>query len=161
MTGMFDDDDYYTGPPLNADLVRRAEKSLGVRLPVGYIELLSERNGGVLRRRCCPTEFATSWADDHFEIQALLGIGGEQGIDSLSGLGSADRIAEWEYPKVGVVIFDMPSGGHDTVMLDYTQSDQNEEPAVVYVDEDRIPKRVADSFNEFIAKLKSCADMNQ
>ncbi|WP_156038378.1 SMI1/KNR4 family protein [Actinoalloteichus caeruleus] len=74
-------------------------------------------------------------------------------MDSSSGLGSADLIAEWGYPDVGVVICDMPSGGHDVVMLDYSQSGPYGEPSVAYVDEDRIPRTVAGSFEEFLARL--------
>ena len=80
----------------------------------------------------------------------LLGISGEWGIDSTSGLGgSAYLIAEWDYPPIGVVIGLTPSGGHDTVMLDYSESGPAGEPAVAYVDEDRIPRRVASSFTAF------------
>jgi SMI1-KNR4 cell-wall len=122
--------------------------------------VLSQRNGGLLRRRCCPTKFRTSWADDHFEIRALLGVGGEWGIDSSSGLGSADLITEWEYPEIGVVICDMPSGGHDAVMLDYSESGPEGEPSIAYIDEDRIPRRAANSFEEFIARLVLCKASN-
>ncbi|WP_374205695.1 SMI1/KNR4 family protein [Crossiella sp. S99.2] len=95
MTGLFEDDDYYTGPPLEADMIRRAEDDLGARLPSSYVEVLYQRNGGVPRSRCCPTEFGTSWAPDHIQISAILGIEGEWGINSSSGQGSPDMIAEW------------------------------------------------------------------
>ena len=133
-----EDGDYYTGPPLDVEMVRRAERFLGVKLPNSYVDLLHGRNGGVPLRRCCPTEFSTTWAPDHIEIAAIRGIGGEWGIDSTSGLGSVEMIAEWGYPEVGVVVCDMPSGGHDAVMLDYSESGPAGDPAVVYVDEDRI-----------------------
>ena len=89
------------------------------------------------------TRFKNSWAPDHIEIQALRGIGGKWGIDSKTGLGSRDLILEWGYPDIGVVICDMPSGGHDTVMLDYSTCGPTGEPAVAYVDEDRIPRQLA------------------
>jgi hypothetical protein len=100
-----------------------------------------------------PTTFATSWAPDHFQIKAIRGIGGEWGIDSPSGLGNADMISEWGYPKIGVVFCQTPSGGHDTVMLDYSASGLEGEPAVAYIDEDRVPRRVADTFADFMKKL--------
>jgi hypothetical protein len=152
LTELFEDGDYYTGPPLDSDMLRRAEDTLGVRLPRSYADVLFQRNGGALRRRCFPTEFRNSWADDHIEIRALLGIGGQRGIDSWSPA----MIAEWGYPDVGVVIGDLPSGGHDTVMLDYSESGPDGEPAVVYVDEDRVPRRIASSFDEFLSGLVSC-----
>lgn len=135
MVDLFEHDSTYTGPPITADMVTRAEQVLGRSLPRSYVEMLSLRNGGVPLRRCYPTRFPTSWADDHFEIRAILGIGGNWGIDSSSGHGSIDLIAEWEYPDIGIVICDTPSGGHDTVMLDYTDSGPDNEPSVSYIDE--------------------------
>ncbi|MGW2597331.1 SMI1/KNR4 family protein [Streptomyces klenkii] len=160
MTELFEDGDYYTGPPLDSEMVRRAEEDLGVRLPRSYVELLRRRNGGVPRHRCCPTSFPTSWADDHFEISGIRGIGGVWGIDSSSGRGSSYLIAEWGYPEIGVVICDTPSAGHDTVMLDYSECGPDGEPAVAYIDEDRIPRRVAQSFGEFFARLIPCGSID-
>lgn len=81
---LFEDDDYYTGPRLDGEMIWRAEEELGVRLPCSYIEMLRLRNGGTPQRRCFPTTFPTSWADDHFEISGIRGIGGSWGIDSSS-----------------------------------------------------------------------------
>lgn len=151
---MFENDDYYTGPPVDAEMVQHAERRLGLRLPRAYLDVLAQQNGGVLTRRRFPTDFATSWAPDHFEVRALLGIGGDWGIDAESGLGSSDQIKEWGYPDIGIVVCDTPSGGHDAVMLDYSGCGRCGEPAVVYVDEDRVPRRVAASFAQFIASLE-------
>jgi hypothetical protein len=159
MVGPFEESDYYTGPPLDSDMIRRVEEDLGVRLPRGYVELLLQRNGGIPRRRCYPTTFPTSWADDHFEISGIRGIGGVWGIDSSSGRGSSYLIAEWGYPEIGVVICDTPSAGHDTVMLDYSENGPRGEPAVAYIDEDRIPRRIAASFDEFLARLVPCGSL--
>lgn len=157
MDELFSDEMFYTGPPLNQAAVARAEADLGVRLPKAYAEALLRRNGGELRRQCHPTPFPTSWAPDHFKVLALLGIGGEWGIDSTAEAGSAYLIAEWGYPEIGVVIAETPSAGHDTVMLDYTACGQDGEPSVVYVDDDRVPRKVADTFAEFLANLSDCA----
>lgn len=155
VTDFFEDSDYYTGPQLCDELVRHAEAELAVRLPSSYVELLYERNGGVPSLRCCPTLFETSWAPDHFEISAILGIGGQWGVAASPGGGSAYMISEWGYPDIGVVICETPSAGHDTVMLDYSESGPGGEPAVSYIDEDRVPRRVADSFGDFLAQLVS------
>jgi hypothetical protein len=113
------------------------------------VELIRERNGGVLRDTCYPTDFRTSWAADHFQVDVILGIGFENGIDAES----AYLIEEWEYPPVGVVLGMTPSAGHDTVMLDYATAGPDAEPAVVYVGDDRVPHRVAGSFGQFLAGL--------
>jgi hypothetical protein len=61
-----------------------------------------------------------------------------------------------DYPDIGVVIGVTPMAGPDTVMLDYSSVGPGGEPAVVYVGEDRVPRRVADSFGEFVDGLVSC-----
>jgi hypothetical protein len=149
---LFDDGSYYTGPDVDSDMMRTAEDSLGFRLPRSYVDLLFQCNGGSLRRRCYPTPFANSWAPDHIGVRAILGIGGDRGIDKMSQY----LIDEWGYPNVGVVIADLPSGGHDTIMLDYSGSGPRGEPVVVYVDEDRVPRKIAESFDAFIAGLVAC-----
>jgi len=142
----------WIGPPLDAEMVRRAEETLGVRLPRRYVEILRQQNGGVLKDNCCPTSFRTSWAADHFQVDVILGVGYEDGLDAQS----ADLIEEWGYPNIGVVFGVTAAAGPDTVMLDYSASGSEGEPAVVYVGEDRVPRRVADSFDEFLTSLVSC-----
>ncbi|GLW92705.1 SMI1/KNR4 family protein [Actinokineospora globicatena] len=154
MTSYFEGAELRTGPPVSDAMIRSAEVELGFSLPRSYVELIKQANGGLLRHRCFPVSFPTSWAPDHFEIRSLIGIGGERGIDAQ--FGSKYMIEEWEYPDVGVVICDLPSGGHDTVMLDYRECGVTGEPAVVYVDEDRVPRRVAGTFAEFLAILRDC-----
>lgn len=158
MSELFEDSDYYTGPSLNEEMVRGAEAELGVRLPRAYLDLLSVRNGGTPRNQCVPTPFPTSWAPDHFQITGILGLGGEWGIDSDTG--SKYLVPEWGYPDIGIVVCDTPSAGHDTVMLDYTDCGPNGEPAVAYIDEDRVPRRVADSFAAFIDALVPCDEFD-
>jgi hypothetical protein len=153
-SGFFRDSDYFTGPSLTHDMVVAAEAVVGRKLPASYVDLLAERNGGSPVRRCFPTAFPTSWASDHFEVSAIVGVGGMWGIDA-DLLGSVSLVAEWGYPDIGVVIAHTPSGGHDTVMLDYTDEEAGE-PRVVYVDEDRVPKVVAGSFADFIDRLLPC-----
>jgi hypothetical protein len=156
MTTVFKDSDYYTGPALTAAVIHQAEESLGVHLPERYVSLLHEKNGGILRQACFPTSFPTAWADNHFKIQAILGLGGHWGIDSNSGQGSADQIIEWGYPNIGVVFCDMPSAGHDAVMFDYSTCGPSGDPCVVYIGEDRTPRLIAENFEQFLSRLVSC-----
>jgi hypothetical protein len=148
------------GPPLDAGgaMVRRAEDVLGVRLPASYVAALRAQNGGYLQHTCCPTGFRSTWAPDHIGVDMLYGIGAgnEWGIDH--DLGSRYLIAEWDYPDIGVVAFGTPSGGHDTVMLDYTNLGPDGEPTVAYVDEDRVPRTISSSFAEFLAVLRPESD---
>lgn len=152
-TGLFSSSPFYDGPRLTEAQVSAAEQELGVTLPRSYVGLLSIRNGGKLLRNCFATNFSTSWAPDHFKVRALLGIGGEWGIDASGGVGSRYLTREWDYPDIGVVIVETPSGGHDTVMLDYTASGPDGDPRVAYIDEDRVPRVISSTFEEFINGL--------
>lgn len=149
-------EDHFTGPSVTEALIVDAQARLGYELPSSYVELLRVQNGGKPNNRIFHTGFPTSWAPDHFEILAIRGIGGPWGIDTPGGLSSASLISEWGYPPIGVVICEMPSGGHDTVMLSY--EDPRNEPAVVHVDEDRQPKLVATTFAEFVDQLVNEAE---
>jgi hypothetical protein len=152
---VFEENDYFTGPPLTDESIRLAETELGYRLPDSYKSLLRQRNGGVPTRRCIRTTFRTSWAPDHFRIDAILGLGGAWGLDSVPG-GSAYMIEEWGYPAIGLVICTTPSAGHDTVMLDYRSCGPEGEPAVAYIDEGSPPQVIAANFSEFLDLLEPC-----
>lgn len=154
----FNNDTIGAGPELTDDLVAQAEAKLGLRLPSSYVALLRQQNGGIPVRRCFPMTCPTSWAPDHIEVSMLLGIGFEQGIDG--DLGSAYLVHEWGYPDIGIVIFDTPSAGHDTIMLDYSECGPNGEPRVVYVDEDRSVLPVARDFASFVAALVDCFQLS-
>ncbi|WP_197675721.1 SMI1/KNR4 family protein [Micromonospora auratinigra] len=106
------------------------------------------QNGGVLRDTCHLT------GPRHVHLHVVTGIGYEHGIDEMS----AYLIAEWDYPEIGVVLGVTESAGHDTVMLDYSACGPDGEPAVSHVDEDRVPRRIADSFDEFLRGLGPCPD---
>jgi hypothetical protein len=156
--GFFDEHESGRGPEISEDLIAKAERKLGVRLPRAYLDLLTERNGGTPKRRCFATEKSTSWARNHFQIQTLIGLGYEDGIDGE--FGSQYMIQEWGYPTVGVVIFDTPASGPDTVMLDYSECGPAGEPRVVYVDEDRSVLLVADDFGQFVRRLVDCSELD-
>ena len=161
MVSFFTDDEYFTGPPLTDEMVHAAGTAVGYRLPRAYLDLLFERNGGTPIRRCFPMTEKTSWSDNHIEILGLRGIGGSWGIDNRDGLGSADMIAEWRYPEIGVVICEMPSAGHDAVMLDYRTCGPEGEPQVVYIGDNRSIHALADNFADFIARLISCSEFKR
>lgn len=76
------------------------------------------------------------------------------GIDGVYG--SRYLVVEWGYPDIGLVLCETPSGGHDTVMLDYRASGPLGEPRVAYVDEDRSDVVIAETFSDFIANLIDC-----
>jgi len=136
---------YGAGPPVTAEMIASAERTLGRLLPVAYRKVLEEQNGGVPARPCFPTLNARGWADGHLEVAVIHGVGYDTGIDGAYG--SAYMITEWGYPDVGILIALTPSGGHECIMLDYTRN--SVEPAVVYVGDDRVLHEVAGTFAEF------------
>ncbi len=151
-------DESFTGPEVTDALVAAAESALGLKLPPSYIRLLRLRNGGYIRRRrCYATPYETSWSPDHIAVDVILGIGGSAGIDNAKA-GSQVLVEEWGYPNVGCVICDTPSAGHDTVMLDYSSCGTQGAPRVVYVDEDRVPRPLAPTFENFISGLVVCPE---
>lgn len=149
--GFFDEHERGRGPRISDALIAEAERKLRVRLPSAYLRLLAERNGGTPQRRCLRTERPTSWARDHVQVRTLLGLGYDDGADGAYG--SEYLIREWGYPAIGVVVFDTPAAGPDTVMLDYSVCGPSGEPRVVYVDDDRSVLLVASDFGELVAKL--------
>lgn len=145
--------EFTTRSPVTAARVRKAEASLGYRLPRSYVDLLETRNGGTPRRDCFPTKVATSWADDHVKISGIAGLGGARGIDGA--LGSRYLIGEWGYPDTGIVVGHCPSAGHDVVMLDYSRCGPKGEPRVVHVEtECEDPPRVTVLARDFAAFLR-------
>ena len=155
-TKAFWEEDNENPKKLTDKMIEKAEKRLGYKLPESYIELLKAKNGGYPINTCFPIKEKTSWAEDHIAIETICGIGVEDGIDDEYG--SLYMIEEWGYPEIGIVICTCPSGGHDTVMLDYSDCEKNGEPKVVHVDtetENDEPKitLLAENFEKFIKGL--------
>lgn len=149
---------YYEGECVTREMITHVENVLGYKLPASYIELLCERNGGIVHRRCCLTNQRTSWSDNHIQIHAILGIG----QTPYSVFNTAFWIAEWGYPDIGIAICDCPSAGHDMVFLDYRTCGLDGEPQVVHVDQARNYQItiLADNFSEFLDKLMTEAEMD-
>jgi hypothetical protein len=144
----------YVGPPLTDELVRAAEQALGYKLPATYLDLLRDRNGGLPLRRCAPV------GRGKVEITGLFGVGGWYGVDNPDR-GSRAMIREWGYPDSGVVIAPTPSGGHDAVMLDYSECGPAGEPRVVHVGSEGGRPDVtvlAPDFASFVAALTACPE---
>jgi len=155
----WDDSEYareaYQSEPPTDELIVSIEEELGYKLPSSYIALMKQRNGGVPKNTCFPTEDATSWSEDHIAITGILGIGREKSYSLCGDLGSQFMIEDWGYPDIGVVICDCPSAGHDVVMLDYRACGRDGEPEVIHVDQegDYEITFLADNFEAFILGL--------
>ncbi|ASA24771.1 SMI1/KNR4 family protein [Paenibacillus donghaensis] len=149
-------EEYISEPPSD-ELITSVEAELGYKLPGFYIELMKQQNGGIPVNTAFATDEATSWAEDHIEISAIMGIGRDKPYSLCGSDGSLFMIEDWGYPDIGVVICDCPSAGHDVVMLDYRACGRDGEPAVIHVDQeaDYEITLLANSFESFIRGLES------
>jgi hypothetical protein len=140
------------GPPLTPQIVEGAERTLAIKLPIAYIELLRISNGGYLRYRYLPTSQPNSWADGFVEISEIMGLGYERGLD---GDFFADEThAEWGYPPE---TFYFSGDGHTGFLLDYRECGPTGEPSVAWIDVEEEPPldiKLANSFEEFLGSLR-------
>jgi hypothetical protein len=65
---------YYEHPPLTDVALARAERILGVRLPMALVELLRVQNGGYTKGFVHPMKEPTTWSKDHVPLHDLAGV---------------------------------------------------------------------------------------
>ena len=138
------EDEYFKLEPLTKEMIKKAEEKLKIKLPQSYITILNEQNGGSIKFNAYPTDVPTSWADDHINVDHILGIGPKDSI-----VQSEELIKEWDMPE-GLILFN--GDGHTWVAFDYRTVSSN--PSIVYVDnEDDMIIKIADTFDEFLERL--------
>lgn len=149
MDDFWSDSNYCTGPQLSDAAVRKAEKRFGYKLPKAYLRLLRVRNGGSPRRPYFHIQGLAGWGQGYFEVESLRGIGHEDWSIDTNDMGD-------NYPEIGLIIGDTPSGGHDAVMFDYSQCGPKGEPRVVHAVQGCAASEVtvlAPDFTAFVAAL--------
>ena len=140
--------DKYELEELTEDLLIKAEKSLNVKLPDFYVELMRTQNGGRLYKN------SIEISKMNVIVDHLLGIGsrGNEGI-----LITPYMVKEWGLPNDIVLI---SGDGHSWFFLDYRQ--KKEEPCVSFSDtEENIEIIIASNFKEFIDKLSRDSEVNE
>lgn len=156
----FYDNDYYalanyvSAPPSN-ELIHSIEAELGSKLPTAYIALMKIQNGGMPWNNCFPIPNAST--NSYISITGILGIGREKTYSLCGELGTQFMIDEWGYPDKGIYICDCPSGGHDMVMLDYSNCGPEGEPEVVHINQEFDYRKtfLAEDFVSFVRGLVS------
>lgn len=139
-----EDDECYKLAPLTDKVVKKAEEILKVKLPTSYINLLKQQNGGYINYDSYPSDVPTSWADDHINVDHILGIAEENSI-----LESEYLIQEWGLPKNIVLV---SGSGHSWIAFDYRNT--KEEPPVIYIDvESEQIIELARNFETFLNRL--------
>lgn len=134
----------YKFDSLTDESIKRAEESLGYKLPKSYIGLLKVQNGGVI-----DDKYDKSW------LSVIYGIGPDQ--NSFNGLEEMfeNWRDEWEYPDIGIPFGETQSAGHDIYYMDYRTVDENGEPRIVRVDneQDNAVYFVADNLMAFLEMI--------
>ncbi|MFI2857312.1 SMI1/KNR4 family protein [Paenibacillus sp. JSM ZJ436] len=138
----------YRSDTPSEELIASVEEELVFKLPESYVSMMKLHNGGAPRNRFYPVEAAPGQA---IEITGILGIGREKKHSLCGSFGSRHIIEQGGYPEVGVVIGQGPSG-HDCIMLDYRETGNDGEPAVIHVDRGHgyAVTKLAESFADFI-----------
>ena len=142
---LFDNESEYgkelTFDPVTDELIERAEKTMGYRIPASYRELLKYRNGGSISE-----DLDESW------LSAIYGISPDP--NSWNGLEAMfdNWKNEWEYPDIGIPFGETQSAGHDMYYMDFRVTDENGEPRIIRIDNefDNEAHFVADNLVDFI-----------
>lgn len=113
----------YVFPELTEELIRRAEETMGYRLPESYKELLRFQNGGSISPK-----LDESW------LSAIYGIAPDPA--SFYGLEAMydNWRNEWKYPDIGIPFGETQSAGHDMYYMDFRVTDENGEPRIIRID---------------------------
>ncbi|WP_097869047.1 SMI1/KNR4 family protein [Streptomyces sp. rh34] len=155
MATFWGDGDYGVQPPLTDEMVREAERALGVRLPAALLDLLRVQNGGIVAtdHDAFPTSQPTSWSKDHVPFDHLMGIGRRDGMTSL--LDTPYLIDEWGMPAPLVLL---SGDGHWWIGLDYRLCGQDGEPSVTWFETDLDREVVlAGDFRSFVQRLTAAS----
>lgn len=137
---------------INEELIRRAENTMGYRIPDSYRELLEYQNGGVVN-----FGLENSWlyciygiAPDPNKWNAL-----EEMFDNWKN--------EWEYPDIGIPFGETGSAGHDMYYMDYRVTDVNGEPRIVRIDNEMDNRIyfVADNLVEFVKMIINDTEIHE
>ncbi|MFE4873447.1 SMI1/KNR4 family protein [Streptomyces sp. NPDC056682] len=145
------DGDYGVQQPLTDEMVREAERLLGVTLPSALLDLLQVQNGGSVAadHDAFSTSRPTSWSDDHVPFGDLMGIGRRAGVTSL--LDSPYLVEEWGLPAPLVLL---SGDGHCWIGLDYRTCGRDGEPSVTWFETDLDSElALADDFRSFVEGL--------
>ena len=128
--------------PLTEEMIKRAEDTIGYKLPKSYLELLRFQNGGAI-------------LDDDCWLTVIYGIGEE--ADAFNGLEEMfeNWMNEWEYPNIGIPFGETQTAGHDLYFMDCRDLDADGEPSIVHVENEGGPEdikitKVADNFADFL-----------
>jgi len=130
--------------PIGVSRIKEVEQQLGVLLPILYVEMILEQNGGEIIYNACPSSVPTIWGEDFVKVDSIMGIEEDGGI-----LVSDQYINEWGMPKNLILL---NGDGHTWIALDYKKN--KEIPPVIFMNnEGEQIIELALNFESFIEKL--------
>ncbi|WP_251069859.1 SMI1/KNR4 family protein [Streptomyces sp. ISL-96] len=151
MATFWGDGDYGVQQTLTDEMVREAERALGVTLPSALLDLLRIQNGGIVAadHDAFPTGRPTSWSEDHVPFDYLMGIGRGDGMNSM--LDTPYLAEEWGMPAPLVLL---SYEAHCWIGLDYRACGRDGEPSVTWFETDLGTELVlAGDFRSFVEGL--------
>lgn len=116
-----------------ATRVADVKKRTGYKLPASYLHFMRQHNGGMPKLTFHATSSPTNWSDEGISVEGFYAVGNDVMYSLLGQYGTRFRIAEANYPDIGIYIADTPTAGHDMIALDYRFCGPDGEPAVVHV----------------------------
>lgn len=145
--------DDYELDPLDDKAIEKVEEKLGIKLPISYINLLEEKNGGELKCNRYPYVYEQDIDEENLEENADLTIDFLHGISTKKSEGVLESIyliKEWELPKDIVIL--SSNGGEIFIAFDYRQT--KTDPPIILIDtEMEFEDVIADNFEELLTKL--------
>ena len=137
--------EYYT---VETDFTKRdiefIESELDISIPVNYLNVLQDQNGGLLVCDSLKVDFENSWADDHLPFNNLYGISKDSTVNDTK-----NTLSEWGITGKNLLI-----GGDGTYIYFLNFDYADTAPTVCYLDiSTGDSKEVAESFDELISNL--------
>ncbi|MEJ2046471.1 MAG: SMI1/KNR4 family protein [Reinekea sp.] len=136
-------------------VIDNVERTLGVKLPSAYIQLMTRWNGGgfpesyqILIEGDVPENLKYYLGDGFWELNQLAGISGKD--DSYNSIiYTAQTAHEWGIPRE-VIAFD--GDGHTWLAFDYR--DSIHEPKIIFIESDEFKSfDISRNFRSFIERL--------
>jgi SMI1-KNR4 cell-wall len=135
--------------PISDEIIKKAEDFLGVKLPLSYIELIKQKNGGELNY---PYFMLPDGQKESIPYIEGISLDPDDGRSIMS---SKELLKEAQLPQEFFVLWD---DFHHWLVLDYRSTKSN--PPILYIRENYSTEEItwefieiASSFDDFLNKL--------